>query len=72
MESFSKIGDSIYFEEKGKDPVLYIIQYISSSLNWKSGNIVVNQKVDPVFSTNPYLRVTFIFSSMKVLATVIS
>ncbi|XP_075633960.1 uncharacterized protein LOC142606508 [Castanea sativa] len=69
MESFSKLGDSIYFEEKGKDPVLYIIQYISSSLNWKSGNILVNQKVDPVFSTDPYLRVTFTFSSMKVLGT---
>ena len=72
MESFSKLGDSIYFEEKGKDPVVYIIQYISSSLNWKSGNIVISQKVDPVFSTNPYLRVTFTFSSIKVLVTVIS
>jgi DUF1680 family protein len=64
-ESFSKLGDSIYFEEKGKGPVLYIIQYISSSLNWESGQIVLNQTVDPVVSSDPFLRVTFTFSSKK-------
>ena len=71
MESFSKLGDSIYFEEKGKGPVLYIIQYISSSLNWESGQIVLNQTVNPVVSSDPFLRVTFTFSSKKVLVTVI-
>ncbi|KAK4358963.1 hypothetical protein RND71_021192 [Anisodus tanguticus] len=40
IESFSKLGDSIYFEEKGNSPGLYIIQYISSSLDWKSGKVV--------------------------------
>ncbi|KAK4608326.1 hypothetical protein RGQ29_001940 [Quercus rubra] len=64
-ESFSKLGDSIYFEEKGKGPVLYIIQYISSSLNWESGQIVLNQTVNPVVSSDPFLRVTFTFSSKK-------
>ncbi|PON69758.1 Six-hairpin glycosidase [Parasponia andersonii] len=58
VESFSKLGDSIYFEEK-EAPGLYVIQYISSSLNWKLGNVVLNQKVDPVNSWDPYLRVTF-------------
>ncbi|CAK7339307.1 unnamed protein product [Dovyalis caffra] len=62
IESFSKLGDSIYFEEEGEVPGLYIIQYISSSLDWKSGQIVLNQKVDPVVSSDPYLRVTFTFS----------
>ncbi|KAG5250004.1 Alpha-L-arabinofuranosidase [Salix suchowensis] len=33
IESFSKLGDSIYFEER-EAPGLYIIQYISSSLDW--------------------------------------
>ncbi|KAJ7965222.1 DUF1680 domain-containing protein [Quillaja saponaria] len=56
IESFSKLGDSIYFED-GKVPALYIIQYISSSLNWNSGQIVLNQTVDPVVSWDPYLRV---------------
>ncbi|KAL5567182.1 hypothetical protein UlMin_030346 [Ulmus minor] len=58
-ESFSKLGDSIYFEQQGEVPALYIIQYISSSLNWESGKIVLNQKVDAVNSWDPYLRVTF-------------
>ncbi|KAI5596186.1 hypothetical protein BDE02_03G189800 [Populus trichocarpa] len=64
IESFSKLGDSIYFEE-GEAPGLYIIQYISSSLDWKSGQIVLNQKVDPIVSSDPYLRVTLTFSPKK-------
>ncbi|WJZ88577.1 hypothetical protein VitviT2T_007859 [Vitis vinifera] len=62
IESFSKLGDSIYFEEEGKSPEVYIIQYISSSLDWKSGQIVLNQKVDPVVSWDPYLRTTLTFT----------
>ncbi|XP_075634422.1 uncharacterized protein LOC142606924 [Castanea sativa] len=42
IESFSKLGDSIYFEEEGEVPSLYIIRYISSSLDWKSGRISLN------------------------------
>ncbi|XVF69679.1 hypothetical protein PTKIN_Ptkin11bG0101100 [Pterospermum kingtungense] len=64
IESFSKLGDSIYFEEEGSVPSLYIIQYISSSLDWKSGKIVLDQKVDPVVSWDPYLHVT-LTSSLK-------
>ncbi|KAI9398640.1 hypothetical protein POPTR_003G206000v4 [Populus trichocarpa] len=64
IESFSKLGDSIYFEE-GEAPGLYIIQYISSSLDWKSGQIVLSQKVDPIVSSDPYLRVTLTFSPKK-------
>ncbi|XP_031386910.1 uncharacterized protein LOC116200240 [Punica granatum] len=62
IESFSKLGDSIYFEEQGQAPGLYIIQYVSSSLDWKSGQVVVSQNVDPVASWIPYLRVKFTFS----------
>ncbi|XP_057483692.1 uncharacterized protein LOC130770300 [Actinidia eriantha] len=58
IESFSKLGDSIYFEEEGKVPGLYLIQYISSSLNWKSGQVLLNQKVKPANSWNPRLHVT--------------
>ena len=67
IESFSKLGDSIYFEEEGEVPGLYIIQYISSSLDWKSGQSLLNLKVDPVGSWDPYLRVTLTFSSKEVL-----
>ncbi|KAI3676934.1 hypothetical protein L1987_86550 [Smallanthus sonchifolius] len=65
IESFSKLGDSIYFEEAGKDPGLYIIQYISSSFNWKFGQIFLDQKVMPVVSWDPHLRVTTTISSKK-------
>jgi hypothetical protein len=44
--------------------------YISSSLDWKSGRIMINQKVDPVVSSDPYLRVTFTFSPNEVFATI--
>ncbi|KAJ8751150.1 hypothetical protein K2173_016331 [Erythroxylum novogranatense] len=65
IESFSKLGDSIYFEEEGLVPSLYIMQYISSSFNWRSQNIVLEQTVDAVVSWDPYLRVTLTFSSKK-------
>ncbi|GMN26437.1 hypothetical protein TIFTF001_001291 [Ficus carica] len=61
-ESFSKLGDSIYFEEGGENPGLYIIQYISSSLSWELGKLKLDQKVDPVNSWDPYLRVTLTVS----------
>ncbi|KAK8601919.1 hypothetical protein V6N13_058411 [Hibiscus sabdariffa] len=65
IESFSKLGDSIYFEEEGGFPSLYIIQYISSALDWKSGNLVLNQKVDPVVSWDSYLRIALTSSSKE-------
>lgn len=67
IESFSKLGDSIYFEEQGEVPSLYIIQYVSSSLNWKAGGTVINQKIDALSSWDPYLRATFTFSSEVLL-----
>ncbi|XP_052199692.1 uncharacterized protein LOC127806435 isoform X1 [Diospyros lotus] len=62
IESFSKLGDSIYFEDVGKNPGLYIIQYISSSLNWKSAQILLNQKVEPAVAWDPRLQVTLTVS----------
>lgn len=66
IESFSKLGDSIYFEEKGNSPGLYIIQYIPSSLDWKSGQVSVSQKIEPVVSWDTRLPVTIIISSTGV------
>ncbi|KAL1298409.1 uncharacterized protein LOC107614206 [Arachis ipaensis] len=65
IESFSKLGDSIYFEEEGKNPSLYIIQYISSSLNWKSAQIMLNQTVVPPSSMDSFLRISLTFSPTK-------
>ncbi|CAL0334122.1 unnamed protein product [Lupinus luteus] len=69
IESFSKLGDSIYFEDGGNQPALYIIQYISSSFNWKSGKVILNQTVVPTASWDPYLRVTFTFSPTEKTGT---
>ncbi|KAI7980341.1 Homeobox protein knotted-1-like 7 [Camellia lanceoleosa] len=63
IESFSKLGDSIYVEEVGKVAGLCITQYISRSLNWKSGQISPNQKVEPVVASNPLLQVALTMSS---------
>ncbi|KAG1364239.1 hypothetical protein COCNU_11G010660 [Cocos nucifera] len=67
IESFSKIGNSIYFEEKGSTPGLYIIQYIPSSFNWKSRGIALHQKINPVSSQDPYLNVTLTVSANEIL-----
>lgn len=65
IESFSKLGDSIYFEEEGLVPGIYIIQYISSSFIWNSQNIVVNLKVEPLDSWDDHLRVAVMISSKE-------
>ncbi|VVB14299.1 unnamed protein product [Arabis nemorensis] len=65
IESFSKLGDSIYFQEDGESPALYVTQYISSSLDWKSAGLSLSQKVKPVVPWDPFMRVTFTFSSSK-------
>ncbi|XP_057798241.1 uncharacterized protein LOC131014325 [Salvia miltiorrhiza] len=63
IESFSKLGDSIYFEEEGEEKGLYIIQYIPSTLHWRSGQVVLSQRVDPVVSWDQRLQVTVAISS---------
>ncbi|XP_078432903.1 uncharacterized protein LOC144704362 [Wolffia australiana] len=67
IESFSKLGDSIYFEQGGggTTPSLYVIQYVSSSLNWKSAGVIVRQSVQPLSSLDSSLRVQFGFSPLK-------
>lgn len=57
IESFSKLGDSIYFEEDGEMPELYVIQYISSSLDWVSTRSSLIQVVDNVVSWDQILKV---------------
>ncbi|KAH9613656.1 hypothetical protein KSS87_006964, partial [Heliosperma pusillum] len=57
IESFSKLGDSIYFEEMGSVPGIYVIQYISSSINWTSAKLSLTQVVDDVVSWDQSLKV---------------
>ncbi|CAN6194357.1 unnamed protein product [Urochloa humidicola] len=63
IESFSKLGDSIYFLEEGETPVLYIIQYIPSTFNWKSAGLTVKQKAKPLFSTDAHFEVSVAISA---------
>ncbi|KAJ0020168.1 hypothetical protein Pint_31152 [Pistacia integerrima] len=63
IESFTKLGDSIYFEEQGKVPGLYIIQFISSTINWQRGQFSLYQNVDPYVSWDPFLRLTLTVTS---------
>ncbi|GAB4849773.1 hypothetical protein Ancab_004569 [Ancistrocladus abbreviatus] len=70
-ESLSKLGDSIYFEDGGSTPRLYVIQYVSSSLDWKSGKITLTQKVDDVVSWDQHLRVIIIVMTQGMRAGVV-
>ncbi|XP_039807282.1 uncharacterized protein LOC120671108 [Panicum virgatum] len=63
IESFSKLGDSIYFLEEGETPGLYIIQYIPSIFNWKSAGLTVRQQAKPLFSTDTYFEVSLAISA---------
>ena len=40
LENFTKLGDSIYFYD---DDTLYVNQYVSSVVNWKSKGVVLSQ-----------------------------
>lgn len=63
IESFSKLGDTIYFEEKGSKPTLYVVQYIPSIFNWKSAGLTVTQRLKPLSSSDQYLQVSLSISA---------
>ena len=63
IESFSKLGDSIYFEEKGERPALYIIQFIPSTFNWRTAGLAVTLKLEPLSSSDQYLKVSLYISA---------
>ncbi|XP_062233916.1 uncharacterized protein LOC133931121 [Phragmites australis] len=63
IESFSKLGGSIYFLEEGEMPGLYIIQYIPSTFDWKAAGLTVKQQAKPLFSTDPYFEVSLAVSA---------
>ncbi|CAD6339026.1 unnamed protein product [Miscanthus lutarioriparius] len=63
IESFSKLGDSIYFLEEGETPGLYIIQYIPSTFDWKATGLTVNQQAKPLLSTDPFFKVSLTISA---------
>ncbi|GJN38820.1 hypothetical protein PR202_gb27896 [Eleusine coracana subsp. coracana] len=63
IESFSKLGDSIYFEEKGGSPALYIIQFIPSTFNWRTIGLTVTQQLKPLSSSDQHLQVSFSISA---------
>lgn len=63
IESFSKLGDSIYFEEKGGKPALYVVQYIPSTFNWRSVGLTVTQQLKPLSSSDQNLQVSLSISA---------
>ncbi|KAF3321394.1 Non-reducing end [Carex littledalei] len=63
IESFSKLGDSIYFEEKGNSPSLYIIQFIPSTINWRSAGLVISQEIKPLTSSDSFYHVSLTVST---------
>lgn len=63
IESFSKLGDSIYFLEEGKIPGLYIIQYIPSTFDWKAAGLTIKQQAKPLFSTDSHFEVSLSISA---------
>ena len=67
IESFSKLGDSIYFEEKGDSPALNIIQYIPSTYDWKAAGLTVTQKIKTLSSSDQYLQISLSISAKVII-----
>jgi hypothetical protein len=63
IESFSKLGDTIYFLEEGEIPGLYIVKHIPSTFNWKSAGLTVVQQAKPLFLTDSHFEVTISISA---------
>uniref|UniRef100_A0ACD5UHS1 Uncharacterized protein n=1 Tax=Avena sativa TaxID=4498 RepID=A0ACD5UHS1_AVESA len=63
IESFSKLGDTIYFLEEGEIPGLYIVQHIASTFDWKTAGLTVVQQAKPLFSTDSHFEVTISISA---------
>lgn len=62
IESFAKLGDSIYFEEDSKTPALYITQFTSSDFEWDAVGLVLHQSQKPLNAEQSVLEVSFSFS----------
>ncbi|KAJ3707912.1 hypothetical protein LUZ61_011617 [Rhynchospora tenuis] len=65
IESFSKLGDSIYFQEKGSSPSLYIIQFIPSTFNWRSAGLIISQEIRPLTSSDSHYCVSLTISTYQ-------
>jgi len=62
IESFAKLGDSIYFEEDAKTPAVYITQFTSSDFEWDAVGLVLHQSHKPLNAEQSVLEVSFSFS----------
>lgn len=62
IESFAKLGDSIYFEEEAKTPAVYIAQFTSSDFEWDAAGLVLHQSHKPLNAEESVLEVSFSFS----------
>ena len=55
VESFSKLGDSIYFKDTANGSALWINQFVSSSVEYNEAGLVINQKSNfPAVSNMPF------------------
>ncbi|CAM0910020.1 unnamed protein product [Alopecurus aequalis] len=63
IESFSKLGDTIYFLEEGEISGLYIVQHIPSTFDWKEAGLTVVQQAKPLLSADSHFEVTVSISA---------
>lgn len=68
IESFAKLGDSIYYQRPMSAahpvPALYITQYVPSSVSWFAAGLQVTQLVEGPTSVSPVLLVTVTVTEM--------
>lgn len=62
IESFAKLGDSIYFEEDGKTPAVFITQHTNSDFEWDAAGLLIHQTHKPFYAQQSVLEASFSFS----------
>lgn len=67
VESFAKLGDSIYFQHRAST-TLWISQYISSDLRWAAAGLNVTQKSDYTADSTAF-KVTITLTEAAAVAT---
>jgi hypothetical protein len=66
VELFSKLGENLYFQGPGSSspdcssltPSLFVVQFQSSTLQWRDANLTIHQTTRHPSATDPFLNVT--------------
>lgn len=68
VELFSKLGENLYFQGPNASsadsrPSLFVVQFQSSTLDWRDAGLIVHQTTVHPTASNPFLNITLVVRS---------